>query len=159
MRRRARVAAWAVLALLIAGSAPAEIYRWTDEKGQPHFTSSPEKVPPRYRYQLGRLPNDAKGTVNIVEGSDAPSTNASPNERLEHLRHQNRNLTKPPRQPTEALRIGGRPKPTPIVKPEQPTEIKCNSRGEKCRRIQTQEFRDWKALQKYKDGVPAASED
>jgi hypothetical protein len=58
MRRPVCVAAWAVLALLIGGSAAAEIYRWTDEKGQPHFTSSLEKVPARFRHQIGRPPND-----------------------------------------------------------------------------------------------------
>jgi len=149
----------AVLALLIGASAEAEIFRWTDEKGQPHFTSSREKVPPRYRYQLGRTPNDAKGTVNIVEGSGEPSTSPSPNQRLEQLRRQNRDLAKPPQKSTGTNRLGPRLEPDPIVKPDQPYEMKCNSRGQKCRRIQTQEFRDWKALQKHKDGVPAAAED
>ena len=160
MRRRARVAAWAVLALLIGGSAAAEIYRWTDEKGQPHFTSSLEQVPPRYRYQIGRPPNDPeKGTVNIVEGSGGASTSSSPDQRLEQLRRENRDLTQPERKPTRVPRIGGVPKPAPDVKPDHRYETRCNSQGQRCRRIQTPEFRQWKARQQYKDGVPAASED
>jgi len=159
MRRPARVAAWAVLALLIGGSAAAEIYRWTDEKGQPHFTSSLEKVPPRYRYQIGRPPNDPKGTVNIVEGSGEASTSSSPDQRLERLRGTNRDSTRPTGRPARVPTIGARPKPAPDVKPDNRYETKCNSMGQRCRRIQTQEFREWKARQKYKDGVPAAPED
>jgi hypothetical protein len=158
MRRPARAAAWAVLALLIGGSAAGEIYRWTDEKGQPHFTSSLEKVPPRYRYQLGRLPNDPKGTVNIVEGSGEPSAGASPNQRLEQLRRKNRDLAQPDRKPTRVPNLGRAPKPPPDVKPENPYETKCNSQGQRCRRIQTPEFREWKARQQLKDGVPAAAD-
>jgi len=160
MRRPVRIAAWAVLALVIGGSAAAEIYRWTDEKGQPHFTSSLEQVPPRYRYQIGRPPNDPeKGTVNIVGGSDEASTTSSPNQRLEQLRRQNRDLTQPKRKPLRIPNLGSAPKPAPDVKPDHPYDTKCNAQGQRCRRIQTEEFRQWKARQKYKDGVPAAPEE
>ena len=159
MRRPTRVAALAVLALLIGGSAAAEIYRWTDEKGQPHFTSSLEQVPARYRYQIGRPPNiDPKGTVNIVEGSGEASTSSSPDHRLEPLRRENRDVTQPSRKPTRVPTIGGLPKPAPGVKPDHRYETKCNSQGQRCRRIQTPEFRAWKARQQYKDGVPAAAD-
>jgi hypothetical protein len=160
MRRPARVAAWAVLALLIGGSAAAEIFRWTDDKGQPHFTSSLEQVPPRYRYQVGRPPNDpGKGTVNVVEGSGEPGIITSPNHRLEELRRQNRGLGKPNRATTKIPNLSRPPAPAPDLKPENRYETKCNSAGQRCRRIQTQEFREWKARQKYQDGVPAAPEE
>lgn len=160
MRRTLRIAAWTILALLVGGSAAAEIYRWTDEKGQPHFTSSLEKVPPRFRYQVGRPPNDpGKGTVNVVEGSDEPGTITSPNHRLEQLRRTNRDLTKPPRKSTRVPNLRDLQKTKPDEKPEHRYDTKCNAAGQRCRRIQTEEFRAWKARQQYKDGVPAAPED
>jgi len=66
--------------------------------------------------------------------------------------------SQPPRRPARVPTIGARPKPAPDVKPDNRYETKCNSMGQRCRRIQTQEFRDWQALQKYKDGIPAAPE-
>jgi len=38
-------------AIVLAGSTPvgAEIYRWTDEQGELHFTQSLDQVPPRHR--------------------------------------------------------------------------------------------------------------
>jgi hypothetical protein len=160
MRRTLRIAAWAILALLVGGSAAAEIYRWTDEKGQPHFTSSLEKVPARFRHQIGRPPNDpGKGTVNVVEGSDEPGTITSPNHRLEQLRRKNRDLGQPKRGTTKIPNLSRPPRPAPDAKPDNRYEKKCNSAGERCRRIQTQEFREWKARQQFKDGVPAAPED
>jgi hypothetical protein len=127
MRRSAHVAAWASLALLIGGSAPAEIYRWTDENGQPHFTSSLE----------------------------TPSSDR----RLEQLRRKNRDLTKPVRKNTRIPNLRDLPKPAPDVKPEHRYDTKCNSQGQRCRRIQTEEFRQWKARQKVADGVPAEPEE
>jgi hypothetical protein len=160
MRRSAHVAAWASLALLIGGSAPAEIYRWTDENGQPHFTSSLEKVPPRFRYQVGRPPNEpAKGTVNVVEGTGEPGATPSSDRRLEQLRRKNRDLTKPVRKNTRIPNLRDLPKPAPDVKPEHRYDTKCNSQGQRCRRIQTEEFRQWKARQKVADGVPAEPEE
>jgi hypothetical protein len=37
------VAAW--IALLVAASAPAEIYTWTDESGKTHYSNNPGQVP------------------------------------------------------------------------------------------------------------------
>ncbi len=43
-----------VCALLGAGGAAAEIYRWTDAEGRLHFTESLDQVPPQYREQAQR---------------------------------------------------------------------------------------------------------
>jgi predicted aspartyl protease len=38
-----------VLTLLVATSAHAQLYRWTDDTGETHFGQGPESVPERYR--------------------------------------------------------------------------------------------------------------
>jgi aspartyl protease family protein len=38
-----------VLTLLVATSAYAQLYRWTDDNGETHFGQGPESVPERYR--------------------------------------------------------------------------------------------------------------
>jgi hypothetical protein len=38
-----------VLTLIFASAAPAQLYRWTDEKGETHFGQGMESVPERYR--------------------------------------------------------------------------------------------------------------
>jgi hypothetical protein len=43
------------LGLALAGPASAEIYRWVDGEGVPHFSDRAEEVPPAFRDQLGAL--------------------------------------------------------------------------------------------------------
>lgn len=54
-----------VLTLVVATSAHAQLYRWTDENGETHFGQGPESVPERYR----------KGarSVGAVDPPPAPS--------------------------------------------------------------------------------------
>ncbi len=63
-----------VIALLIAlahaGSASAEVYRWTDEHGKLHFTQTLQQVPSRYREQaLEQRPAKRAGSFQTYENS------------------------------------------------------------------------------------------
>lgn len=50
-----RILVWAILfawALAPLAAKGAQIYRWVDSNGTPHFTDRPEEVPPAFRDQL-----------------------------------------------------------------------------------------------------------
>jgi clan AA aspartic protease (TIGR02281 family) len=54
----------ALLALLHACAASAEIYRWTDAEGNLHFTEDLSQVPPEYREEAVRRPSStSKGAL------------------------------------------------------------------------------------------------
>ena len=62
------------IAFLFSLPAAAEIFRYTDERGQPHYVDGPEKVPARYR--AGATP---VGLRNVpVSASPAPGTGVGP---------------------------------------------------------------------------------
>lgn len=61
---------WLVLPVPLA----AEIYRYTDERGQPHFVDRLENVPPRYR--AGATPMGLRNAP--VSASPAPADGAAP---------------------------------------------------------------------------------
>jgi predicted aspartyl protease len=54
-----------VLTLTLASAAPAQLYRWTDEKGETHFGQGMENVPERYRSRAS--------AVGRVDPPQAPS--------------------------------------------------------------------------------------
>src|SRR3989441_9021380 len=50
------LAALAILVLFaVPGGAEAQFYRWTDERGTPHYTQGLDSVPERYRSQAESL--------------------------------------------------------------------------------------------------------
>jgi len=64
-------------ALALAGPASAEIYRWTDESGQEHFTMDLNQVPPKHRGAAQRRAeldelrvDDEPSKVNTMETPD-----------------------------------------------------------------------------------------
>jgi clan AA aspartic protease (TIGR02281 family) len=63
--------------LVGSGSAPAEIYSWTDEQGKLHFTQSLDQVPPRHRPEASAKASDARPSrlqiYETPERSDAPT--------------------------------------------------------------------------------------
>jgi hypothetical protein len=144
------------LAAAPLAAAAGEIYRWTDENGKLHFTQDPERIPPRYRYQS----QSPSGNLNVVPDSaetprrTAPSTwraPASPDP------EPPRRLA-PPVKPRD--RQAERAKP---LKTNQKYEYgyDCNGSG-RCRRRQTEEFKQWKrdeAARKEADAAADAERD
>lgn len=62
-------AAW----LLPSSPSHAEVYRYVDDAGVPHFTDSYESVPPRYRDQVGEVSETlGQRVINILPGLDRP---------------------------------------------------------------------------------------
>jgi len=98
-----RAPACLVLGLLLASSltaglaqvSHAEIFRWTDSQGRPHFSDRPEDVPPAARHALGldRPPAAAKSRPSKdaggqgfelpllpgIAGDEAPASGPQPN--------------------------------------------------------------------------------
>ena len=65
----------ALLALLHAGAATAEIYRWTDPQGNLHFTENLSQVPSQYREQaVRRPPSDSRDALQTY----TPPANLEP---------------------------------------------------------------------------------
>ena len=60
----------AVMLLLLAGSAQAETYRWTDDGGVVHFSDDGDKIPARFR-QKATIERDMS-SVNIMPAARAP---------------------------------------------------------------------------------------
>jgi hypothetical protein len=78
MGRRIRLAASLAAGLLVlAATAHAEIYRWTDESGQTHFTGDLSQVPARYRAQAAQ-PIESKSTFNDHETPTGPARATPP---------------------------------------------------------------------------------
>jgi len=74
--------AWLGLALSlalggVASEARAEIYRWTDEKGQLHFSQDLDRMPARYRAQAEAEARGGRGGREIQRYRAAPAA-ASP---------------------------------------------------------------------------------
>lgn len=74
-------------ALLLSGPAGGEIYRWTDEQGQVHFTQDLSQVPPgqrsRAREQAQR--GATGGTLVRSEASAPPARLAEPGRRVREV--------------------------------------------------------------------------
>jgi hypothetical protein len=90
MRVARQLAAGLALALLgNAGSAPGEVYRWVDEKGELHFTGDLDQVPPRYRHRATAPVSGPNSTLNLTPQETDPAQEAAREERLEALRRLN----------------------------------------------------------------------
>ena len=79
-----------------AGSAAAEMYRWVDEKGELHFTSNLNQVPPAYRNRTTAPREDAGSTLNVAPAIDDPAVQTQTDQRLHHLRRGNASRGAPP---------------------------------------------------------------
>ena len=68
--RRLPRSAFAILALTLAlaSAAHAQLYRWTDDKGETHFGQGVESVPERYRSRARTL-----GTVDPPPAPSGPA--------------------------------------------------------------------------------------
>ena len=51
--------------LVAAAPAASEMYRWTDDKGQLHFTSDKSKIPRQFRNRDNAKSTSSKTTVTI----------------------------------------------------------------------------------------------
>ncbi len=67
MRFTATVAA--LVLLVFAGSALAEVYKYTDGKGELHFVDDISKVPKKYRKQVEN--GDPQGNVSVMDAAPA----------------------------------------------------------------------------------------
>ncbi|MBI2207404.1 MAG: aspartyl protease family protein [Candidatus Rokubacteria bacterium] len=68
--RVAFVAALGVVAVLIvAGTATAQVYRWTDDAGVTHLSTNPDRIPPQHR-----------GQVQVLESSGRPPAETAPSD-------------------------------------------------------------------------------
>jgi len=87
MRLRLLAAPLLALALagplaLLAAPAAAEIYRWTDESGQEHFTMDLHRVPPKHRadaerrnaLEKARVDPEPEPTINRMQTPDSSRT-------------------------------------------------------------------------------------
>ena len=80
--------------LFLAAPAAAEIYRWTDEKGQEHFTMELHRVPAQYRGQAkkNQILEKAKADpdpapINTMTTNDAAKTRRALSPRYSRGRH------------------------------------------------------------------------
>lgn len=60
----------AILIVLVVGESPAEMYRYTDSKGDLHFVDDIAKVPKKYRKQLEN--HQPMAEISVVDASPAP---------------------------------------------------------------------------------------
>jgi hypothetical protein len=67
----------ATITLGLAGTAGAELHRWTDAEGRVHVTQDLYKVPPEYRDQLDRAPA-GKGSYMHIEGLNTRGRGGDP---------------------------------------------------------------------------------
>jgi len=131
--------------LFVAHPAASEIYRWTDEQGNLHFTSDPNQVPSQYKKHTEvTVP---MGNV-IVSGEDDTRSSA---ERIEALQERSRRLMeqrpRPASRSNEPQQRARAPGPEP-----QKYRKDCRKRTKngRCGRRRTKAWNKWNALrQKY----------
>lgn len=135
----------ATCALLLAFDAGAETYRWTDDRGQQHFTSNLQDVPPQKA--AGYEPEKA-----LIRGEQPPASASSPRSGganpFRAVESRINGMGESQRVETERLPS----KQERELTASEKFEVKCSASGERCRRVQTPEFRDWKAQEKAREG-------
>ena len=160
--RTGSLLAFATCSALLIGAAglhtaAAEVYKWTDESGQVHFTQDLFQVPPRYRAAAANPEREADSKVNFVVEEKSGGDGGQRSRKLRYI------ILKGRHSPTRAGGASNAPKSTPPQADPEPIhryDRRCNWRGTKCRRIQTREFREWKAREKArKEALEAASEE
>jgi len=129
----------------VAGARAGEIFRWTDDQGNLHFTSDLNQVPAQYRGQFGiAVPN---GNIIAAEDGAAPSAE----ERLETLKERGRKLARQrqaeaARQQRSASRARD-PGPEP---PKYDYDCRHRTKNGRCRRFRSTAWNKWNELrQKY----------
>jgi len=128
-----------------ADSSAGEIYRWTDEQGNLHFTSDLQQVPKAYRNQPQPTVPDA--SIIVEQEGDA----AAMQERLDALKRRGRELEQQRevaelREKQSAGRLRD-PGPEP-----RKYEYDCfhRTRNGRCHRERTEEWDRWNELrEKY----------
>lgn len=78
MELRCVVIALACASILVASSAGAEIYKWTDAEGVVHFTSNPDEVPAAQRARAAEAGRAGKGSFQRVVPSGASAAARAP---------------------------------------------------------------------------------
>ena len=68
-----RASVMLLLALLLgAASADAQMFRWVDDDGHPHYVGSLDQVPEQYRSQFEPAPEASREDVVPARGAEAP---------------------------------------------------------------------------------------
>jgi hypothetical protein len=64
---------------LWAAAAGAEVYRYVDDKGVPHYSDSVESIPDRYRDQVADISAEleARPGIHVIPGMDGPADGAA----------------------------------------------------------------------------------
>ena len=60
----------AVILLAAVGVCQAEVYKYTDSRGELHFVDDISKVPKKYRKQVGN--SDPQGNVSVLDATPKP---------------------------------------------------------------------------------------
>jgi hypothetical protein len=131
-----------------ADAGAGEIFRWTDEQGNLHFTSDPNQVPARYRGQS--QPAVFDGNIIVAEDGDAASAKA----RLEALKQREQELEQERREAAaRAKRSAGRAR-DPGPEPQKYTyDCVHRTRNGRCRRHRTAAWERWDKLRQQSEAA------
>jgi hypothetical protein len=127
--------------VLVAHPAASEIYRWTDEQGNVHFTSDRNQVPSKYRNQTEVT--ELKGNI-IVSGEGDTRSSA---ERVEEMRERSRRLVQQQPRPASREKEPQQKVRDPGPEPEK-YRYKCRRRTKngRCGRHRTAAWDKWNGL-------------
>ena len=134
--------------LFVAHPATSEIFRWTDEQGNVHFTSDRNQVPAKFRNRTEVT--ERKGNI-IISGADDTRSSA---ERVEALKERSRRLMQ--QRPKPASR---QKEPQPRVRDPGPEPQKyrydCRRRTKngRCGRHRTAAWDNWNNLRQKQEAV------
>ncbi len=134
--------AW-VFCASVADSSAGEIYRWTDEQGNLHFTSDLHLVPKRYRNQS--QPTVPEANIIVAEDGEAPQRK----ERLDALKRRGRELDRQREIAELRQKQSARSARDPGSEPRK-YEYDCfkRTRNGRCRRQRTAAWDEWNELRK-----------
>jgi len=146
-RPRPMSAVAAVLAFAVFAGVPqpaaSEVYRWTDEQGELHFTSDLNRVPPQFRDQVASRP--AAAAHITVLGSEE---NADSDVRAQAVQERLSDLRKRQRQQAEQNQKAAPPPPKADPEPQK-YEYNCQKRTKngRCQRFRTAAWDAWNERQ------------
>jgi hypothetical protein len=88
--RRSLAYCLALVTSIAVTPAAAELYRWVDEKGELHFTSNLNQVPPAYRDRTTAPREDERSTLNVAPAASDPDQHSQRDRRIRKLRRTNK---------------------------------------------------------------------
>jgi hypothetical protein len=143
------------LAASPAAPVSAEVYKWTDENGELHFTSDLSKVPPAHRERASAPRVDEKSNLNLAPPGD-PDQQQLRDQRMRSLRRRNATRPSPAAKPRGAAESPASASPAETAPRKYDRNCEHRNRDNRCHSQLNPDWVNWNAQRRAGE---AAAED